>query len=164
MGNKDKSDNIEEFYYQLYGLTLRSNQPLPGLKFSGNKIPQVEINLTAKEAFEMPHLAEEIAGSYNFSWQTRVTSEGKNYIRFCGGGGEAAIFDISADGKNISITRINNTLEEVTAGLVSSVMGCALRLQGIPCLHASVIAVDNRAIAIIGAKGAGKSTTAAALA
>ena len=55
-------------------------------------------------------------------------------------------------------------MERVTAVVVGSVMGCALRLQGIPCLHSSVIAVDNRAIAIIGAKGAGKSTTAAALA
>lgn len=159
-----KFDNIEEFYYQLYGLTLRSNQPLPGLKFSSNKIPQVEINFTAKEAFEMSHLAEDIAGNYNFSWQTRVTTEGKNYqLCFCGGG-EAAIFDIAASGKKISITWINTTLEEVTALLVGSVMGCALRLQGIPCLHASVIAVDNCAIAFIGAKGAGKSTTAAALA
>ena len=70
-------DNIEEFYYQLYGLTLRSNQPLPGLKFSGNKIPQVEINLTSKEAFEIPHLAEDTPGNHNFSWQTKVTSEGR---------------------------------------------------------------------------------------
>ena len=164
MGNRDFSDNIEEFYYQLYGLTLRSNQPLPGLKFSGNKIPQVEINLTAKEAFEMSHLAEDIAGNYNFSRQTTVTTEGKNYqLCFCGCG-KAVIFDIAATGKKISVTWINTTLERVTALLVGSVMGCALRLQGIPCLHASVIAVDNRAIAMIGAKGAGKSTTAAALA
>ncbi|WP_414623436.1 serine/threonine protein kinase [Calothrix sp. CCY 0018] len=164
MGNRDFSDNIEEFYYQVYGLTLRSNQPLPGLKFIDNKLSQVEINLTTKEGFEMSHLAEDIAGSYNFSLKTRVTTEGKNYqLCFCGGG-EAAIFDIAASGKKISVTWINTTLEEVTALLVGSVMGCALRLQGIPCLHASVIAVDNRAIAIIGAKGAGKSTTAGALA
>lgn len=164
MGNKDKSDNIEEFYYQLYGLTLRSNQLLPGLKSSSNKIPQVEINLTAKEVCEIPHLAEDIAGNYNFSWQTKVTSEGKNYQRSFCSGDKAAIFDIAASGNKISVTWINTTLERVTALLVGSVMGCALRLQGIPCLHASVIAVDNRAIAIIGAKGAGKSTTAAALA
>ncbi|NJM24074.1 MAG: AAA family ATPase [Richelia sp. SM1_7_0] len=43
-------------------------------------------------------------------------------------------------------------------------LGTALRLQGKICLHSSVIAVDNRAIAIIGASCAGKSTTAAALA
>ena len=164
MGNRDKSDNIEAFYYQLYGLTLRSNQPLPGLKFSSNKIPQVEINLTAKEAFEMPHLAEDIAGNHHFSWQTRVTSEGKSYQCSSYSGDQAAIYDIAASGKKISITWINTTLERVTAVVVGSVMGCALRLQGIPCLHSSVIAVDNRAIAIIGAKGAGKSTTAAALA
>ena len=164
MGNEDKSDNIEAFYYQLYGLTLCSNQPLPGLKSSSSKIPQIEINLTAKEAFEISHLTEDIAGNHNFIWQTKVTNEGKNYqLCFCGCG-KAAIYDIAASGKKISVTWTNTTLERVTTLLVNSVMGCALRLQGIPCLHASVIAVDNRAIAVIGAKGAGKSTTAAALA
>jgi hypothetical protein len=39
-----------------------------------------------------------------------------------------------------------------------------LRLQGIPCLHASAVAVNGRAIALLGPASAGKSTTAAALA
>jgi hypothetical protein len=39
-----------------------------------------------------------------------------------------------------------------------------LRLRGATCLHASSIAVGGRAIALLGKAGAGKSTTAAALA
>ena len=112
MGNGDKSDNIEEFYYQVYGLTLRSNQPLPGLKFSSNKLPQVEINLTAKEAFEMSHLAEDIADNYNFSWQTRVTDEGNNYQLCFYGGGEASSFDIAPSGRKISVTWTNTPKSE----------------------------------------------------
>lgn len=55
-------------------------------------------------------------------------------------------------------------LAEVTAILIGCIIGTALRLQKILCLHSSVINVNNHAVAIIGAKGAGKSTTAAALA
>src|SRR5262249_61728973 len=42
------------------------------------------------------------------------------------------------------------------------IFGFLLRLRGVTCLHASAIAVDGRAIALIGPPGAGKSTTAAA--
>ncbi|WP_414623449.1 hypothetical protein [Calothrix sp. CCY 0018] len=55
-------------------------------------------------------------------------------------------------------------IREASPLVFGCVIGTALRLQGKLCLHSSVIKVDNCAIAIIGEKGAGKSTTAAALA
>lgn len=72
--------------------------------------------------------------------------------------------EIAPDGKQIWITWSEVPLAEVTAILIGCIIGTALRLQGKLCLHSSVISVDNYAVAIIGAKGAGKSTTAAALA
>ncbi|TAE56654.1 MAG: hypothetical protein EAZ87_17930 [Nostocales cyanobacterium] len=53
-------------------------------------------------------------------------------------------------------------LSEVTAILLGTILGTAFRLQNRLCLHSSVIKIDDQAIAIIGEKGAGKSTTAAA--
>jgi hypothetical protein len=44
------------------------------------------------------------------------------------------------------------------------VIGFLLRLRGVTCLHASAVAVDDQAIALVGSPGAGKSTTAAAFA
>jgi hypothetical protein len=44
------------------------------------------------------------------------------------------------------------------------VLGFALRMRGVTCLHASAVAVGGRAVAFLGPPGAGKSTTAAALA
>ena len=44
------------------------------------------------------------------------------------------------------------------------VIAFTLRLRGVTCLHASCVAVDDRAIALLGRPGAGKSTTAAAFA
>lgn len=56
------------------------------------------------------------------------------------------------------------TLEDAATYLIGPVIGFALRLRGALPLHASAIAVGNHAIAVMGAAGAGKSTTAAGLA
>lgn len=58
----------------------------------------------------------------------------------------------------------NYTLEDACTYLVGPVLGFVLRLRGTVCLHASAVAVDDRAIALVGSPGAGKSTTAAAFA
>jgi hypothetical protein len=54
------------------------------------------------------------------------------------------------------------TLEDTATYLLGPIFGFLLRLRGVTCLHASAIAVDGRAIALVGSAGAGKSTTAAA--
>jgi hypothetical protein len=48
--------------------------------------------------------------------------------------------------------------------LTGAVCGLLLRLRGVPALHASAVAVDGAALAVCGPAGAGKSSTAAALA
>jgi hypothetical protein len=57
-----------------------------------------------------------------------------------------------------------STLENASTYLVGPVLGLLLRLRGVTCLHASAIAFGDRAVAFVGSEGAGKSTTAAALA
>jgi hypothetical protein len=47
---------------------------------------------------------------------------------------------------------------------VGPALGCVLRLCGTMCLHASVVNIDGQAVAIVGKKKAGKSTSAAGLA
>ena len=58
----------------------------------------------------------------------------------------------------------NYTLEDACTYLLGPVLGFVLRLRGVTCLHASAVAVDGQAIALVGSPGAGKSTIAAALA
>ena len=54
--------------------------------------------------------------------------------------------------------------DELAPALMGPVMGIVLRLRGVTSLHASAVAIDGRAIALVGESGAGKSTTAAAFA
>lgn len=56
------------------------------------------------------------------------------------------------------------TVEHAISYLVGPVLGMLLRLRGIVCLHASVVAISGRAAVFVGHEGAGKSTTAACFA
>ncbi len=58
----------------------------------------------------------------------------------------------------------SQTLEDMATYLLGPVLGLVLRLRGVTCLHASAVVVDGKAVALVGASGAGKSTTAAAFA
>ena len=55
------------------------------------------------------------------------------------------------------------SFSDVQSYFVGPVFACLLRRRGTLCLHASVVAHRGSALAIIGDKGTGKSTTAAAL-
>jgi hypothetical protein len=55
-------------------------------------------------------------------------------------------------------------LDYVLTYLAGPIFGCLLFVRGITLLHASAVAVGDKAIALLGSKGAGKSTTAAAFA
>lgn len=56
------------------------------------------------------------------------------------------------------------SFDDLCVYLVGPVMGFVLRQRGLTCLHASALTINGRAIALVGPAGAGKSTTAAALA
>jgi hypothetical protein len=57
-----------------------------------------------------------------------------------------------------------STIEDTSIYLLGPVLGFALRLRGITCLHASAVEIGGRAVAFLGAGQTGKSTTAAAFA
>ena len=56
------------------------------------------------------------------------------------------------------------TIDDVSIYLLGPILGFVLRLRGTLSLHASVVELDRKAIAILGPAGAGKSTLAAAFA
>lgn len=56
------------------------------------------------------------------------------------------------------------TFEDAATYLMGPILGLVLRLHRVTPLHASVVAVDEKAVALVGSPGSGKSTTAAAFA
>lgn len=74
-------------------------------------------------------------------------------------------FWLERQGKEIwAIWPETSTLEDACSYLLGPVLGVALRLRGVTCLHASAVAVNGYAVAFVGTEGAGKSTIAAAFA
>ena len=76
-----------------------------------------------------------------------------------------AEFLVSGNGRHIvAHTPESSSVEDTCTYLVGPVVGFAMRLHGIVSLHASVVAIDGKAVALCGAPGAGKSSSAAGLA
>ena len=79
--------------------------------------------------------------------------------------GDGVQFAVDTEGREVLADWPENyALEDACTYLVGPVMGFVLRLRGTVCLHASAVAVEDRAIALMGPPGSGKSTTAAAFA
>jgi len=74
-------------------------------------------------------------------------------------------FWLDEEGGNIwSVWPETLTVEDAATYLLGPVLGLLLRRKGFTCLHASAVALQGKAILFSGAAGAGKSTTAAAMA
>lgn len=72
-------------------------------------------------------------------------------------------FWLTRDGREVwSRWPTSATLADTETYLLGPVLGFALRLRGVLCLHASAVAIDGRAIVLVGGAMAGKSTTASA--
>jgi len=84
-------------------------------------------------------------------------------FRFCYADG--AEFTIDATGSEIHAWWPSSlTLDDALVYLHGPILGFALRLRGVTCLHASAVVVGDHVVAVVGGAGMGKSTTAAVFA
>lgn len=173
MANK----SLSEWHYSVYGLNLFSNRAIPALipaadqesptnivrvNFCESERHSPQNTTNKKEIYASPGVAKN--GEPFF--QVWKSSDTLNYliIRYTNGHGLVQ-FLLSWNGTDVNVTWDSEVpFSDILTYLLGPVLGCLLRLRGHTCLHAGVVAVENKAIALIGAKGAGKSTTTAALA
>lgn len=147
--------------YALYGLTIRSNRALPGMApsrgdeqivhvdFAGPVLDDVDADPFWTNGFEtLWHLDEK-------TWLLRYQAPSMEGYRWTLRYDSAEHVTVRWDSDAM--------LDDIPAVLQGPGIAAALHLRSIPLLHAGVIAVDGGAILILGAPGAGKSTTAAAL-
>lgn len=156
----------------MFGLSCQCNFSIPGL-LPGCLVQQVtlEIRLNSQPTWLNQALQENLpvwsVSSYYTEmgeplWKVDKLLRG-SYLRLRYDDGTEFILD--RKGTEVWGTWPEElTLEDTATYLLGPVMGLVLRLRGVTCLHASAIAVGDRAIAIVGRSGAGKSTTAAAFA
>jgi hypothetical protein len=159
-------------FHLVYGLNIEANVYLPGvLRRSNQDAIDVRVSLKEFPAF-FPKLLDSPAEFFYSGTNSDENGEPTVRVARLGRGQYCGFF--YADGARFAVARDGSeiwgdwpegyTLEDASTYLVGPIIAYALRLRGATCLHASAIAVDNQAIALMGAPGAGKSTTAAAFA
>jgi hypothetical protein len=170
------------FTYSVFGLSLRSNLPIPeltpvhpehdpGLLQSSHDIavaiyldrsPQTGAAIQSLEPEELSYASayKDEAGNPALTiWKTANS----RYLRLAYFDGTQ--FWLDRKGREVWATWPSSLeIEDTATYLLGPVLGVLLRLRGVTCLHASAVAFGDKAVAFVGAEGAGKSTTAAALA
>jgi len=162
------------YIYRTYSLTLESDRSIQALSALSGSVASADL-VCALEA--MPDWARDALALPLTSYRVRpseliapgdaafTVSEYQGGLFFQLAYGDGTRFVIERN-----VTRLwgepgpGLTHDDVCVYLLGPVMGFVLRQRGLTCLHASALTIQGRAIALVGEAGAGKSTTAAALA
>jgi hypothetical protein len=158
------------FYARAFGLTFASDVPVPGLTPVSEARADVHVHMRgfppwfeaqsgdAREIWSSDHDPNSPADTASVS---AVTGNRLMHVAY----GDGVEFLVSRSGDRIWVRGPKGFLPETAATyLLGPIIGLALRLRGVTCLHASVVAVGAGAVAFAGDAGAGKSTVAAAFA
>ena len=159
--------------YSLFGLTFLSNLPIPGILPCDFSSTHPDITLlwgippdSSRDIVSQPEVL-----SYSSIFRDE-SGEPILKIWDLGGGKflrlaypDGMQFWMDREGTKIwAVWPATSSLEDAASYLLGPVLGLVLRLRGITCLHASAVEIHGRAVIFPGEEGAGKSTTAAALA
>lgn len=166
------------FFHTVFGLVLRCNVPLPGVPFVKSNLSSAESPATLYDINLRVGVPPEFPGSLQceeLAYKSAYLTEGgepalhiwkaadDSYLRLAYSDGTQ--FWIDRPRQNVWTTWPGNLSSENTISyLLGPVLGLLLRLRGITCLHASAVAFGGWSVVFVGPEGAGKSTTAAALA
>lgn len=146
------------FHYPVLGGILRSELPFPELAPAAPAAPTWTLRAGAGEPPSVPlvPLGERRVGSERLRlWETPAGRR----LEYS----HAGTFDLLPSGEVTWYGCADSAPELVRAIVLGPVLALALEAEGCLCLHGSAVAVDDRAIAFLGPKHAGKSTLATAL-
>lgn len=151
--------------YRHYGLTIEANVPLAGLP--AVEAGPTDVHVEVRRARERPEVgsAWTLISSLDWAWRAPGPAGGPLRMRFEGPADSWAEFQIEDGGEVVRVTvGESSVLEDACEMLIANIFSCVLAQRGLTCLHASLVAIEGRVIALVGAKGTGKSTLALALA
>ncbi len=159
------------FSHFVYGLRLRADAPIPTLPIlrKADDDCDVEVRLRERSTASTPFSH---SPDYFYLGKNR-NKEGEPSVKVARLGPDFYGF-YYIDGPRFAVSRQGDkiwidwpegySLEDVATFLVGPVLGFVLRLRGVIPLHASSVVLNGSAIALVGVKGSGKSTTAAGFA
>ena len=160
-------------YYRVYGLQLKANLEIPGLKSCEPVKEAVDVDVTMGRFPEkIVHLINQEASPYYLE-PGFEEKEPPHVVVTILSGGKYYYFNYDGTAQFVCDRQATVVwgnwqepfvLEDAALYLLGPILGFMLRLRGVTCLHASSVVVDGGALAITGQSGTGKSTLASALA
>lgn len=159
-------------HYRVYGLHLRCNRELSLLPTSPEAKPDLDVHWSSTPDWSPDSglewrrvLTTELQQRIGISlWRAQSTGRSFTKLRY---NTEKAHIDFILAPTLDELWVVHASAEpdsDLQAYFVGPALGCVLRLRGTLCLHASVVKIDDCAVAILGKKKSGKSTSAAGLA
>jgi len=155
----------------IYGLGVIANSTIPGVPASTITSEDIRISFGSLPAHLEEVSVTQIETSYIADYKSECGEPALRvfrvldgeYYRFCYA--DQTEFVIDKAGTEVWAKWCEPlTLEDTATYLLGPVMGFVMLLRGVVCLHASAVAIGDKAIALLGPAGSGKSTTAAAFA
>jgi hypothetical protein len=157
------------YHYAAYGVSIRSNLPLPLLAPAISGLFEIEVHnssgpldsSTEGLSIQDPLIQRKVGFERNPSTAFDVSSfpDGSSYVRMPGVGE----ISVSPDGRFLACRRYaESTSESFNVYLVTQALSFALVKCGLEPLHATAVAIDGKAALFLGDCGLGKSTLAAA--
>lgn len=143
--------------YQIYGLRIRSELPLPAMRAANDG----EVDLVVRGCDGIPRPNAPPSSARIIDWQ----QVGRGWrLRYHDRSDDALEFAFDGEASRIDIRcTLPDRIGDIVAVLIGPALAAALHLRGIPILHAAAVVVDGRAILVAGMAGSGKSTLTAAL-
>ena len=148
-------------FYTLFGLTLRSDVPLPCPEVPAPEV-NADVELLESTENQLAALRDGAPASVDDDgfWNCMLYQNGAASVCWR----DHFDFVVSGDGRHVLWRRLVDVPDEVVfTYLLGQVLSFCLLARGVEPLHATCVLVNGAAIAFLGDSGEGKSTLAATL-
>ncbi len=144
--------------YCVYGIAIVSDTPLALPEYSDGDLGQVECASAPASVFLTAIGGGDFDPRSDSWYRYAFLHDGSTYVRW----GTVGEFLVAADGRRIVCRRAEESSDEsFQVYMLGQALSFALVKQGFEPLHATVVVVDNQAVAFLGDNAFGKSSLAA---
>jgi hypothetical protein len=146
----------KRYSYSAYGLNIKSDVSLPELvKTESGEAADVEIRF---KRLDDVYLNTELNGATTFERPGCIVRVSANAVCYSWNGIGTALIQNGSEVIISTASGIDNV--DMAPFITGAILGNLLDQRGLMVLHGSAVAVEGKAIAFLGEKGAGKSTFA----